>query len=450
MLNEYKFSKYNHKISLDGNIYMYNALSGGFCKFDDDVKSTIDNIDFTNDKQINDLHVLPMEIIDGMKKGGFILNKDLDEFSLIKSKHFIARYADTNSLGLTLIPTLACNFRCTYCFEAGNQYPNIQMSEDVMDAVLKLIEDKLNINGNLNISWFGGEPLLSFDVIEKMQVKILEIVERKKLNFGSAIITNGYLLSKEISDKLVALKINFAQITIDGPKEIHDQKRVLINGQGTFDVLVNNILKANENLNISIRVNVQKDNISMLENFIDYLVNIGIGKSKNIKVYFAVVKDYSAVNSSISSNCFSVKEFAKEEVALNKIAYQKGLNINYRINPNITVCGSLSPKSLVIEPDGKIQKCWETVGDDEKSVGNLLLPNTSTPKNVKNLSQWYAWSDFDSVKCRECNILPICMGGCPLHSLNEQSIKDSSNYQCHAYKYNLNSVLELIALKHNI
>ena len=271
MLKGYKFSKYNHLIELDENIYGYNAYSGGFCKFNDNIKAIIKNINFKDNEDINKLNTLPESIINELKKGRFIIDENIDEFSAIKTKHFLTRFSDTNSLGLTLIPTLACNFRCTYCFEADKGYENIKMNDDVINQVLTLIENRLKENGNLNIVWFGGEPLLAFDIIEKMQIRILEIVERKKLNLNTAIITNGYLLTEEISNSLNKLKINFVQITLDGSKEVHNKKRFLVNREGTFDKIILNILNSNKNLKINIRVNIEKDNINDINNFVDYL-----------------------------------------------------------------------------------------------------------------------------------------------------------------------------------
>lgn len=446
LAKEFKFSNYNHKIELDGNLYAYNALSGGFCKFDGDIRDILSNIEFNERTDIQELNILPEEIIDGLKKGGFIVHKDLDEFALIKSKHLMSRYSDNNSLGLTIIPTKGCNFRCTYCFEGDKEYPNEGMSEDVMDATIKLIEDRLGENGNLSITWFGGEPLIRFDIIKKLQNRILEIVDKKKLKFSSGIITNGYLLSKKVSDELVALKIDFAQVTIDGPKDIHNSKRIMVNGKGSFDVIINNILDANKNLRISIRTNIEKDNISTMSEFMDYLIKIGVGESENINPYFAVVEDYSSESEAISSSCFTIKEFAKEEIFLNKMAYLKGINVHNRINPNISVCGSLSPKTLVIEPDGTLQKCWGLVGESTRSIGNIIQDlNTNVNQYTKNQSEWYSWSKFDNSKCKVCNILPLCMGGCPLHTMGEDP--NDNKHQCITYKYNIDDVLKQIAFK---
>lgn len=293
-LDNYIFSKYNHKINLEGNLFLYNALSGGFCKVDSEHKNIFENNDLRSD--LKDIEELPIDIIEELINAGFIIDKDLDEFKLIKSKNSLIRFSQNNSLSLTLIPTTGCNFRCVYCFEKDKNYPNEVMSEQVMDEIINLIDTSLSDGGNLSISWYGGEPLLRFDILKKLRIRIKNIVNKKNLNFNSGIVTNGYLLNKEISDELVKLGVSNAQITIDGEKEVHDKKRFLANGKGSFDKIIENILSINEELSVAIRVNVDKENIDNLSKFINYINECGIGSKKNVGIYFAPVKNYDTNN----------------------------------------------------------------------------------------------------------------------------------------------------------
>lgn len=81
------------------------------------------------------------------------------------------------------------------------------MSHDVINAVEKLVNENLEQQGQLSITWFGGEPLLAIDLIEEIQIKMQDIANRKCITFNSGIITNGYLLTEEVSNKLVDLGI---------------------------------------------------------------------------------------------------------------------------------------------------------------------------------------------------------------------------------------------------
>lgn len=445
-LDAFKFSKYNHKINLNDDLYLFNALSGGFCKVNEASKKILGDIDVLESTE--SLKFLSKDIIDELKRGGFLIGKEINEFNYIKTIHNISRFSGENSLGLTLLPTMGCNFRCTYCFEKDKEYPNNKMTEEVMDAIVKLIDSRLREGGNLVISWFGGEPLLEFNIIRKLHERINEIVNRKKLNLFAGIVTNGYLLNKERSDELFELGIKTVQITIDGPKHIHDSKRILKNGLGTFDKIIANILDINENLELGIRVNIEKDNIDSIPEFLDFLNECGIGSMKNVSPYFAVVRDYDIEKEQLSSKCYNIKEFSKEEIQLNKMAYEKGMNIQHRLKPNLSVCGALSPNTYVIEPDGTIQKCWNSVGDKKQTVGHLIKNNFDVDLLTKNQAKWYSWSEFENEECKDCNILPLCMGGCPYYTVDKNDLHKKGGYKCITQKYNLEDTLKLIAYKY--
>ena len=263
-LNEFKFSKFNRKFYLDNDLYLYNSFTGGFGKVKDMYRHYFDNIDFNSSN-------VPVELINdatflkSLLDGGFIVYKDIDENKMLEAIHNTNRFGKANYLGLTIIPTTDCNFRCSYCYEKDTGYPNKVMNSEIIEETLNFIDDKLNDDGHLNVAWFGGEPLLGFNVIKELQSKINEISKKKHVKVASGIITNGYLLTEKISNELIDLGIGMAQITLDGHGEVHNSRRRLKNGLGTYDQIVNNILKANDNLQISIRVNVDKNNIDNLE-----------------------------------------------------------------------------------------------------------------------------------------------------------------------------------------
>lgn len=441
-LQLYKFSKYNHKILLKGKLYLYNAFSGGFCSCDNLMKSVFLNLDFETDP-CEKLSGLPEKYIMELRRGKFIIDKDLDEFQLVKSRHYLARFSKENALGLTIIPTHACNFRCPYCFEADKEYKNDKMTEEVMDAILVLIDSKLRENGVLSICWFGGEPLLALDIIEKLQGHILELSKRKCFSVYSSIVTNGYLLTNYVAKKLFDLQIKTIQITLDGDRNTHDMKRRLAKSKvGTFDRIIENIKSIDNQLKVSVRINIDKDNIDVMNKLIDYICSIKLNLLSNVQFYFAIIKDYDSKGGKALCSYLSVKEFSETEIGLIKYAESRGIHIHKNINPNIGVCGSLSPNSLVIEPDGMIQKCWGLVGNKETAVGNLLEEGTDREKYLCNQVKWLSWSAFEKKECKECNILPLCMGGCPLHSLDE-TLDDS--FKCHTYKYNLEKILMIMA-----
>lgn len=447
ILKNYKFSKYNHKIELENNeLFLYNALTGGFCNIDsNDIKEIINISDMVSD--ISKLEPLPENIIDELKKGGFIIDKGIDELKLIKSITNVNRFNINNNLTLTLMPTTACNFRCPYCYEKDNDYKNQVMSKELMDAILDHIDKSLTKDGTLTLTWYGGEPLLRLDIIRELQVRINNLAEEKGFTVHSGMITNGYYLTKDVSDELNSLGIRNLQVTIDGTKEVHDKTRILANGKGSFDEIMDNLLHINKNIVVAVRVNINKDNIQNAPELINTFVTSGLSKNPNITPYFAVVKDYDIEKGYFDSSCYNIPEFSKEEVTLNKLLLENGFH-SKTITPRLSSCGAVSPRTLVIEPDGTMQKCWHVVGNKENSVGNLLDKDKNIDLVMKNQSEWYSWSPFDKEECRDCGVLPICMGGCPYFSVYENDIYENVKYRCDSHKFNLKELLESIAYNH--
>ncbi|HFL2404839.1 TPA: radical SAM protein [Clostridioides difficile] len=446
-LKNYKFSTYNHKFEIkDNELFLYNALTGGFCMVDkEDAKQIIKKSDLSSD--ISNLKGLTNDIINELKKGGFIIGKDIDEIKLLKSICNVKRFNVNNSLTLTLMPTTACNFRCPYCYEKDNDYPSEVMSKELMDAIIEHIDTSLTKGGFLNITWYGGEPLLRFDIVKELQTRINKLIKEKELKSSAGMITNGYFLTKNVSDEMNELGIDNIQITLDGTKEINDKKRILSNGKGSFDVITSNLLSINKNIRVAIRINIDKNNIQDAPDLIHFIVKSGISENKNITPYFAIVKDYDIDKGCCKESCYNISDFSKEEVILNKLLLDNGFP-TYKIRPLLSSCGAVSPSTLVVEPDGTLQKCWHVAGSKEHSVGNLLNKNINRDISLKNESEWLSWSPFDKDECTKCSILPLCMGGCPYFSIYENPIFEQAKYRCDSQKFNLTDLLEVIAYNH--
>ena len=109
-------------------------------------------------------------------------------------------------VGLTICPTMGCNFDCPYCFE---DHGRGKMTPEVQDDVVALAERMIEAAGakGLNVTWFGGEPLLAPDVIESLSKRLIALIEERGGTYTAGIITNGYLLTHENIDMLAAVKV---------------------------------------------------------------------------------------------------------------------------------------------------------------------------------------------------------------------------------------------------
>lgn len=171
---------------------------------------------------------LSLDEISQFKYGGFLIDDNFDELNYIKFNLLSSRY-NNRSLGLTLAPTLDCNFDCVYCYEKEHS-EKFYMNGDVEDRIVDFVRTKAKESDRLDVSWYGGEPLLAYKTIDRLTSEFLKIADEYNLQYSSYIITNGYLLSENMAKKLSEWKIQGMQITIDGDKKNHDSKRFLKNG----------------------------------------------------------------------------------------------------------------------------------------------------------------------------------------------------------------------------
>jgi len=314
------------------------------------------------------------------------------------------------------------------------------MSDEIVDAILKYLDSHLSTERRFSVSWYGGEPLLCLNKIEKITQGILDICSKKNIKYEAAIITNGYLFTEDVAKKLADLKVRSVQITLDGPEEVHDSRRPLKSGKGTYSVIVENIARASNvyPYRISIRVNIDKRNISSISEMLHNLKQRGFHLKKNVLLHFAPVTAATLGCQDCAAHCFNPKMFSKLELKL----YEKALDLGFKTvrypMVNLGICGAVSSNSFVVEPSGALHKCWNTIGDSSKEVGHILQPNEElTP----NLIKWLVWDPFDREECKKCAVLPICMGGCPFKALYPREIAPESKERCMSWKYNLEESL---------
>lgn len=424
-----KTSRYNFIFPLETDLYLiYNALSGGFAKVDSQVINVLKEIEKgENVKPYNSQDPLLIDAVENLEKGRFIWQDDSDERAYLKVLTNMHRFG-SRSLGLTIAPTLECNFACIYCYE---EHEKIRMNAEIVSAVKKFLENELKQVNGLGITWFGGEPLLTLDIMKDITHTISEVQKKKELHFEAGLITNGYLLDKKAAEVLLGLQVKTVQITVDGPEDVHDTRRPLRNGKGTFQKIIDNIVKVSDILKgISVRVNVDKLNIERAPELLDTLKAQGL--KEKVGVYFAPVQAVGSRCKDVSAECFDYETYSTHEIELYRKALEKGFEVVRYPKPFRGYCGAVSLHALLIDPHGNLHKCWNTVGVEEEKVGKIGEPLKMDPILVK----WLSWDPFEKKECGECKFLPICMGGCPYFLRTREM-------NCNSWKYNLEQMLRL-------
>ena len=425
-----KASKYNFFFpyeSDENKIIAYNSYSNALalmekCKYDVFQQ-------FVN----NGVPIVDNEFIAQLKQGCFLIDSDVNELDWIRLRMLQSRF-NTDSLGLTIIPTADCNFRCPYCYEKDVIRPEY-MTAEVEEATIKLAELYMRTIVNLNVTWYGGEALMNIEAVDRLSKKLIAMCDEHNVNYKAYMVTNGYLLTKEIAQQLTELKIDLLQITLDGCDDAHNQRRPLADGSGTFFVIIENLINCKDVMPpVSLRINIDKYNTTSGADVTRLLDENGLlGK---VSPYISKV--FHGNDSHNKASCFDACSFSSEEVKyFNEFASDETY-MKYYPKPIRNYCGADSLNSYVIAADGKIYKCWHDVGSDIKHIGSLI---ESIDTKESAYLQYMLFDPTADTRCSECNLLPICMGGCPYNRV------DRDGDVCTTHKFVLDDFLTVIAKK---
>jgi uncharacterized protein len=359
-----------------------------------------------------------------LKKGNFIVPKYENEIETLYRKRNDIIESST-MIGLQILPTLKCNFRCIYCYENLNNSDEF-MAKEVMDAIIENFKKTMKSTTRyLYISWYGGEPLLATEQISYLSNLFIDICDENNIQYFSHITTNGYLLNRQNVDLLIKLRIKSLQITIDGPENIHNSRRMLKNGGGTYKKILSNLEYAiSQNLDIAIRINIDKTNAHGIEDLLLELKEMEILRD-NVRISFGVVQN-------IGNACKSVEDtlFTKDQATniLRKYNILKSFMTNIdqiqRPIPHLIGCAAQTKASLIIGPSGEIYKCSKTIGNKKEICGTIFNIDYTHP----NFEKWTKEDRLTIQQCQKCSLVPICDGnGCPYDFLMEKKEKNICN-----------------------
>ncbi|MDA3780278.1 MAG: SPASM domain-containing protein [Bacteroidales bacterium] len=400
----YKLSEFNLKISYDYSSYLlFNTYTTSLLRLYkadfDEISDNITNTEFIENN---------IKLINHLTKLGFVLDSDFDEKANIKIRNRQWKH-NPKTYSIAIVPNIDCNFRCTYCFE------DIQpkyMSEDTIQNIEKYFSDRIKENQieSLGIGWYGGEPLLSMKVIERLSKTFIKIP-----NYKAYLYTNGYGFNDDFIRNLSVNKITLIHITLDGIKETHDKYRIHRNKIPTFDKIVENIHKIieynNDSISINIRTNLDNNNKDGYGKLLKLFKSI---KSNKISFQFHKIEEKKT---GIGANY--CKEMSNDEFEdVYKYAMKELIGNGYRKptdflprSQNFHHCYVGLDNGFTIGHDGAIYKCFGDSNPPNNSIGKL-----NHEGNIDFITSeyfhWYNYEYINNENCKNCILLPVCMGGC--------------------------------------
>ena len=429
-----KLSKYNRFIHRDGKVLAFNCISCGFAELDIPAFEALRSLN--SEVSSSGYNAELDNMLPELQRGRFVIDDEVDEVDSLKVMYNHSKY-DTSTLGLTIAPTLACNFRCVYCYE-GELEP-VVMNAEVQQAIVQLVSRHIKNLRGLGICWYGGEPLLATDVIYNLSDKLIDLCAENDCRYDDAsIITNGWFLSREIAERLQECKISRVQVTLDGPPEIHDARRPLKSGKGTFERILDNIAAVADILTVIIRINTDATNLDHILALYELLHERNLlGK---VHPYLGQVSAHTEACADIEPNCLDTQSFSKTELEIYEKLRSRGFSISPPYPRFLSVfCGASRSQSYVIDPLGNTYKCWHHIGNEQETVGNLT-DDSNQPFQNPRFVKWMALDPFDISECRECEYLPLCSGGCPEYYYHGRHTQ-SGEPNCVSWRYSIDDVL---------
>ena len=330
-----------------------------------------------------------------LAKRRFVVPEDYDETAQYLQVVDLIRITQPESKGLktyTILPTTACNARCVYCYEEG--YPVKTMTKETADKLVDFICETRQ-EDEITLSWFGGEPTVCADTISR----VCSGLESRGVPFKSRLITNASLITKPLAQEMKKVwHLKKVQVSLDGSRHNYMARKQYIDPvKHNYDTVMAAIrYLADEGINIQLRVNFDKENLTDMQSFIDEMEML-FGKYDNVKMYL-----YMLFQQQHQSDCLDVyKEYYEllsnnyDKKVFNKQSGKSEFRTNYCMADSLD-------KSIVIDPLGAFYNCEHLPGN-ENSWGNIFDGVT----DQKRFDELCSPSDVDK-KCVGCAFLPQC------------------------------------------
>jgi uncharacterized protein len=398
-----KRSYYNIKIVDPNIVRLFNYRTGALIEIDknDPAYSRFEDI---WKKPVFNLH--EHEWLSALRENGFVVPAELDE---IEDHHasFQARQQSSSWMALIVMPTEECNFRCVYCYE---DFTKGTMSTEIQIAVTAYIRKLMSTQKSIRLEWFGGEPFFAPEVIERISEAAIKSAGEYGVAYWGSATSNGYLITPNIFDISVSQwRIMRHNISIDGPKQYHDERRVLRNGGTTYDQILSNleymVSTKYEDVQIVIRMNVDRENIGKLFEFMETIKKV-LGDDKRFYFYSRGVwgkSKFPLLSQSERRRLY--KETARFTQQLNLRWYDPEIYLN----TEMSICYAARPSSVVIGSDGKLYKCTADFSMPENQLGQLRQNGEA----FIDLDMLQLWTESRAEKykaCWSCRIAPLCNG----------------------------------------
>jgi len=405
-------SRYNFQ-SADGSergLLLYNALSGAAAELDEAETATFRR--FAAGKPPGAIELLQqLPQISALYSHGFLVEAGADEPGRVMAERLYWR-KNREHVDITLAPTLACNFACTYCFEnrAGRSF-SAGDRDLAIEFCRKVIEPGTQ---TVLLHWYGGEPTLRIKDILAIAPAVYTRAQEVGALFHSEIFTNAWLLDDDMCRMLAEeCHVRTMQISLDGPADIHDRMRRGPNGIGDYASTMTRLWTAVRYFDIKLRIHCHADNERRLPELLDDLRSRGFHRAEEmydnyLHLHFSKLYDFTDACKHIKEIRLDQEHFGDFQCEMMEYAQQLGFRVNWLPKRVLgKYCNNQREAAWIFVPGGNLYKCYRhDFSGAEGVVGSGAdgrVPLQVCPKVDAT----------DLPECHDCIYLPFCSGTCP-------------------------------------
>lgn len=408
-----------HKFYLNENYIVLDVNSGAVHLVDEITYDVLDyyplnSVEETDEKLKNKYNIKDIsdvyKEIKTLEENGLIYSEDIDIDSF--------NYNEDNIIkAMCLHVAHDCNLKCRYCFASQGDFKGEKslMSLETGKKSLEFLALNSGARRNLEVDFFGGEPLMNFELVKELVKYGREIEKKYKKNFRFTITTNAVLLDDEKID-FINEHMDNVVLSIDGRKEVNDYMRTTVSGEGSYDIILPKIKKMVDKRgkkDYYIRGTFTNKNIDFSNDVMDFYNN-GFKNTSIEPVVTPEEMDYALREEHLEDVLAEYEKFSKMYIDIKKkdrdflfFHFMIDLDQGPCIIKRAVGCGAGS-EYIAVTPEGEIYPCHQFVGEKEFSMGDIW----TGIKNIELRDKFKKANVYSKDECRSCWARFYCSGGC--------------------------------------
>ncbi len=365
-LGSYKVSRYNIvSRAEDGAFILYNSLTGARVLMEAALLEDAQIRAFESDAWSDGVPLPDKELLATFVDLGFFVPSEIDELQVQLTRHH--NLASNPAIRrVTVVLTRKCNLGCNYCYQDKDLAdPRLNIEQ-----IIAHLKGQVVPGGRLQVTWFGGEPLLRLSLIEELTHAVRDHCRAMGTHYQASTSTNGVLLNRERVEKLLALDVGRYQISLDGPPEIQEHRRPSLNRAPTYDTILDNIgLLLDAGAQVDIKVIIDRENWQRVPELFNDLAR----RDLLTRLRFGIQETEGKFAALTYDPCFgSFAEYTEAKMTLKRVLCDLGYALTDPAQKG-EFCSATSEYSTIIDMSGVAYRC---ATEPENTVGAIAEDGT--------------------------------------------------------------------------